>query len=62
MKRLLMYVFLATAVVVPSAAWAAEAACCPLPGLSGRLPLLPVATKDDEPGWNASNGSSSSAA
>ena len=30
MKKVLMYLFLAAAVVVPSAAWAAEAcACCP---------------------------------
>jgi hypothetical protein len=30
MKKLLMYLFLATAVVVPTAAWAAEAGCaCP---------------------------------
>jgi hypothetical protein len=29
MKKLLMYLFLATALVVPTAAWAVEAACCP---------------------------------
>ena len=31
MKKLLMYLFLATAVAVPAAAWAAEpgCACCP---------------------------------
>jgi hypothetical protein len=30
MKRILMYVFLATAVAIPTMAWAAEAcSCCP---------------------------------
>jgi hypothetical protein len=40
MKKLLMYLFLAMAVAVPTAAWAAEAACDCCPNCPG-CPLCP---------------------
>ena len=60
MKRLLMYLFLAMAVVVPSAAWAASVHAARM-----ARPAAPAASsgrRSDETGWNASNASSFSAA
>jgi hypothetical protein len=41
MKKLLMYLFLATAVGVPSAAWAAEACCDGCPDCPTHCPCCP---------------------